>query len=189
MEIYLVRHGQSDAHHAMDPYSAVLTPWGREQAERIAARCEAWGVDLLCTSTMLRALETADAVSARLPDTERWDLDQLEDLTVDDLMGEPSAGHLVSTWSQDQLHTAREQAWNRIMAAITRIGLYAESKGLSSVVIIGHHSTINLLLLSWLGLDWRAADRLDVAVDHGSTCRLTLEEGRGPRIDWINRLP
>ncbi|MBN1399661.1 MAG: histidine phosphatase family protein [Anaerolineae bacterium] len=189
MEIYLIRHGQIDRRHAVDPYSVPLSEEGHAQAARIAAQCETWDIGLLCSSSMRRAAETADAISDRLPLTERWDLDELEDLTLDDLLGEPTAGPLVSSWTPAQLQTAYRQAYSRISGALTRIQLYAAANRLEAVAIVGHHSTISLLLLNWLGHDWRAMEQVDFRLDFCGSSKVTLDGSGKAHIDWINRAP
>ncbi|MBC7257171.1 MAG: histidine phosphatase family protein [Chloroflexi bacterium] len=187
MEFYLIRHGQADMSRAMDPYTPPLSSEGRAQAERLAEACVRWGIQFLCASTMRRAQETADAITARLPDILRWDLEELEDVTLDDLHYEPTAGQWASTWTEDQLDRAFRQVWARVMSALARIEVYAEANGIERIAIVAHGSTIALLLLNWLGLDWRARSRLEFAVAPGMTCRVTIE-GERVRIDWINTL-
>ena len=68
MIVHLVRHGQSyNTHRAPDePYPAnpPLTPIGVQQAERVAMRMAALGIDRLLTSPMLRSVETASKIAA-----------------------------------------------------------------------------------------------------------------------------
>jgi broad specificity phosphatase PhoE len=189
MEIYLIRHGHTDSRRAVDPYSPALSDQGKDQAARIAAQSQTWDIGLLCSSSMRRAAETTDIIGARLSQVERWDLDELEDLTLDDLMGEPTAGQLVSSWTPAQLRTAYRQAWSRISGALTRITLYAAANRLEAVAIVGHHSTISLLLLNWLGLDWRAMEQVDFRLDYCGSSKLTLDGSGRAHIDWINRAP
>jgi probable phosphoglycerate mutase len=62
--LYLIRHGQAE--HNLDPSAgddAALTQVGREQARRLAARLARQGVDAIYSSTMRRAIETAEAVA------------------------------------------------------------------------------------------------------------------------------
>ncbi len=187
MEFYLIRHGEADMSHATDPYTPPLSAEGRLQAERLAEACACWGIQFLCASTMRRAQETADAISARLPDILRWDLEELEDVTLDDLHYEPTAGQWASTWTEDQRDRAFRQVWSRVMGALARIEVYAMAHHLERIAIVGHGSTISLLLLNWLGWDWRARSRLEFAVSPGKSCRVIVE-GERVRIDWINAL-
>lgn len=187
MEFYLIRHGEADMSRATDPYTPPLSAEGRAQAERLAEACARWGIQFLCASTMRRAQETADAITARLPNILRWDLEDLEDVTRDDLPYEPTAGQWASTWSEDQRERAFRQVWSRVMAALARIEIYAQANQIERIAIVGHGSTITLLLYNWLGLDWRARSRLEFAVAPGRSCRLTVD-GERVRIDWINAI-
>lgn len=188
MEMYLIRHGEADRARAIDPYTVPLTPLGEIQARRVARQCQEWGIRLLYVSTMLPAQQTADAVTELMPQLARWDLEELEDFNIDDLLGEPTAGQLVSTWTEAQLSFGYERASIRVMSALTRIQLYAVSRRIGSIGIIAHGSTLQLLLLNWLGLDWRSAKSLDLSVDCGATCKVSLDGYRHVRIAWINRL-
>lgn len=194
MEIYLIRHAEVDYAGVADPSAVRLTPNGEEQARRVAEQCAAWDIQFLCASTMIRAEMTADAVSARLPDLLRWDLEELEEMSVADLEGQPMAGPLVSTWTPELLRFGLERTWVRVMAAWARIHIYAETYGIERVAIIGHGYVIKLMLLNWLGYDWRANDRFRFPVDFASSTRVTLDEGDAApgttvQFDWINRLP
>ena len=187
MQIYLARHGAADLVAAPDPYSSPLTPKGHNQARGLARCCEDWDIEFLCASTMLRAQQTADAISEAMPLAQRWDLGELEDVSLDDLMGLPSAGQLVSTWTPEQLALGRERMWIRLMGAFTRIRLFSNKQGFRRVAIVAHASTVAFLLLNCLGLDWRASDTIDLRVDHGATCRVTLRDDGRTVVDWTNR--
>jgi broad specificity phosphatase PhoE len=191
MKIYLLRHGEADATHSPDPYSAPLTTTGERQAETLARQCQEWGIDFLCTSDMRRAQQTADAISALMPEVERWDLTELEDVTVDDLMGMPTAGQLRSTWTDEQRRLGHERTWVRVMGAWTRIQLYARAHDLQQVAIVSHDTVLALLLLNWLGLDWRSLDAVELVLAPGATAAVTLDDtgASRPRIEWLNRIP
>jgi probable phosphoglycerate mutase len=67
IELVFVRHAQPDWEpdgRAVDEPS--LTPLGRQQAERVAEVLSQERVDALYTSTMRRALETAEPIAVRL---------------------------------------------------------------------------------------------------------------------------
>lgn len=187
MEVYLLLHGQAESlNRASDPYNVALTAEGLAQARRLAVACREWKVQFLCASTMLRAQQTADAIHEALPDLVRWDLDELEDLTLDDLQGEPTASQLVSTWTAAQRRLGYERLWIRLMAAWARIEIYARTYGLERVAIVGHETTVTLFLLRWLGLDWRALDQLSFLLEPGTTCKVILDGEDRVQISWIN---
>ncbi|VXB04226.1 Phosphoglycerate mutase GpmB [Microbacterium sp. 8M] len=67
--IYLVRHGEhQDAEHGLT--DGPLSPRGRRQAELIAARLSGLPLDAIWHSPLLRAAETARAISERIPSVE-----------------------------------------------------------------------------------------------------------------------
>lgn len=64
--VYLVRHGESEANlrnYAHGDENSPLTALGRDQAKRIAERCAKLPIELILSSNMLRAKETAVAIS------------------------------------------------------------------------------------------------------------------------------
>jgi broad specificity phosphatase PhoE len=192
MEIYLIRHAEVDYAGVADPSAVRLTPHGEEQAKRIAEQVAAWDVPFLCARTMIRAEMTADAVSGRLPDLLRWDLEELEELGLADMEGQPLASPLTANWTPELIAYGLERVWIRVMAAWARIRLYAETYGIERIALITHGTVIKLLLLNWLGYDWRASDRFDFPVAFASSTRVTLREGEAGttvQIDWLNRLP
>ena len=192
MEVYLIRHAEVDYSRVADPAAARLTPQGVEQARRVAEQMAAWDVQLLCASTMIRAEMTADAVTDRLPDLIRWDLEELEEVGIADLEGQPTAAPRASAWTPELLRYGLERTWIRVMAAWARIRIYTETYGIERVAIISHGYVIKLMLLNWLGYDWSTHDRFRFPVDFASSTRVTLIDGAsGPivQFDWLNRLP
>jgi broad specificity phosphatase PhoE len=185
MQLYLIRHAQPDPASAMDPHAAALSEAGRAQAQRLATACAAWGLDMLCASTLRRAEETADAIHQALPNVLRWDLEELEDLTRDDLRGLPTASHLVSTWAPEVLALGYESAWTRVMAAWARIRIYAQASGRDKVALVGHHSTVNLMLLGLLDLDWRTLASAQFDMPYAAVCRVTLPDEGPMVIEWL----
>jgi broad specificity phosphatase PhoE len=187
MEIYLIRHGAVDYDNALDFYSVSLTPEGLAQAKRVAELCQEWRIQFLCASTLNRAQQTADAISAAMPDVERWDLEEIEEINVDDLGLDPTAGPIMLTWTQEQVELANQRAWIRVMAALARIQVYAETYDLERIAIVAHVGVIQLLLLNWLGHDWRLAPRLQIMVEYAATCKVVLARDH-VQIAWVNRL-
>jgi len=187
VEIYLIRHGHVDYESAIDPYSPELSVKGVAQSDQLAQQCQGWDLQFLIASTMIRAQQTADAIERRMPDVIRWDLEKLEEMNVGDLELDPAAGPMISTWTPEQLDQARAGTWNRVMSALARIQIYAEANGLERIAIVAHGHVIKMLLLNWLGLDWRAGRRLRIPIDFGGTSKIVLEDEGGVRIEWINR--
>ncbi|HWI66425.1 MAG TPA: histidine phosphatase family protein [Symbiobacteriaceae bacterium] len=67
MELYLVRHGQSEGNIvSYDVPDGNLTSLGLRQAEEAAVRLAGEGIDLIISSPLRRALQTADALRRRI---------------------------------------------------------------------------------------------------------------------------
>lgn len=68
--LYLIRHGEAApvarAGGAADPWQAVLTDRGRAQVVALADILPGWGLDLIVTSAVPRAIETGALLAARL---------------------------------------------------------------------------------------------------------------------------
>src|SRR5436305_6080501 len=65
--IYLVRHGQVELGTSADNLGPRLSDKGRAQAELVAQRLSLLPVSVVHHSTLLRAVETAEIIAARLP--------------------------------------------------------------------------------------------------------------------------
>ena len=72
-DILLIRHGQSEPYRPGTPFPLVgghadpaLTPNGHEQAQRLADRLAAVGIDTIYVSTLRRTAQTAAPLAARL---------------------------------------------------------------------------------------------------------------------------
>jgi broad specificity phosphatase PhoE len=187
MRYYLLRHAETDVSRAVDPHNQRLTPRGQEQAARLAECCREWGVSLLVSSMMLHSLQTADAVNALLPDLERWDLTDLEDLNLDDLMGDPTASHLVSTWTPEQAQIGLARLWVRVMAMLVRVQIYAAARQRESVAIVASERVLRLILLNWLDQDWTNYDEQQFEIAPGVACQVTVVDQQ-VELDWINCL-
>jgi len=70
--IYFVRHGESESNAGgiRSGPDTPLTQRGYEQAEQIARRCANLPVEVLISSSMLRAQETAKIISEKIGKTD-----------------------------------------------------------------------------------------------------------------------
>ncbi|NLT73071.1 MAG: hypothetical protein GXX94_02595 [Chloroflexi bacterium] len=186
MEIhfYLIREGDTDPSGATDPYSAPLTEAGIASVKRWATIAREWRLDMLCVSTLRAALDTGDLIEPGTVGV-RWDLTELDDLALDDLNYDPRATHLVSTWTDEQMEQGLISLWTRLTAAYARILLYAETYNLHAVGIVASERVLNLLLLNWLGADWRQARHVRLSFAGSPVCRVTLADEKGATIEWL----
>ena len=187
MRVYLARYGDTQSTGILDPYSVPLSAAGQEQATDLAAASVTWDVQLICASVTQAAQESADVVSASLPYVERWDVDEIEDMNVDDLLGEPTASPHVSAWTDEQLALGIQRTWVRTMAFLSRLLLYAEDNDVATCLVISGPDVAELMLLNWLGHDWRSRDRLSLQLDPGAAACVDVLPGGEARIVWRNR--
>ncbi|MCE5259743.1 MAG: histidine phosphatase family protein, partial [Chloroflexi bacterium] len=150
MEYYLLRHGHVNEAAAMDPYTAPLSAAGVVEARALAEACVGWGVEFLCVSTAVRAEQTADFIQQRLPDVLRWDLKELESLSVDDMEGQVIFSSNPKRWTSAQYRYGIERSWVRLVAALARIEIYASAWKLERIALVTHPDIINLCLYNWL---------------------------------------
>ena len=185
MELYLIRNADTDPERATDPYSVPLSPLGCEQARRLGARSAAWDLQMLCVSPMRRGMDTADPINEARPNLVRWDLQELEDLSLDDLNYEPGATHLVATWNEDQIARGYFSMWARVTAAYTRILLYAQSHGIERIGIVADETALNLVIALLLGLDWSLLRQARMSFAACRVCRATVVDGEPTVIAWL----
>lgn len=182
---YLIREGDTDPSRSMDPYNMPLTPAGVQSMQRWAACSRDWGLQMLCSSTLRPALDTADLLEHNAHVAVRWDLAELEDLALDDLNYDPRATHLVSTWTPEQMEQGLISLWTRLVPAYARILLYAQTYGLESVAIVASERVLNLLLACWLEADWRQTLHARFSFESTPVCRVTLDDGIPVQIAFL----
>jgi broad specificity phosphatase PhoE len=188
--VHLVRHGQAyNTHRPPDePYPAnpPLTPIGVRQAERVAARLAALGIDRLVSSPMLRCVETADAVA-------RASGQRVEVLTVA-YEHRQSEGYLC--WGSREILTRYpdlvmpedfgvddwpygEETLESAVARAERFRVWlraqADSQRWRQVAIVTHGAITRLILERLLGLAPLALSTL--VLDNSSLCSLRLADG------------
>lgn len=182
---YLIREGDTDPARSMDPYNMPLTPTGVRSMQRWAACSRDWQLQMLCSSTLRPALDTADLLEHHGHVPVRWDLTELEDLVLDDLNYDPRATHLVSTWTAEQVEQGLISLWTRLVPAYARILLYAQTYGLQNIAIVASERVLNLLVACWLEADWRQLLRVRFSFESTPVCRVTLDDGIAVNIEYL----
>jgi len=160
VEIYLIRHGEINPDGTAD---SPLSELGHTQAKAVGRKCQKWGVQLLCVSTMLRAQQTADEIQAMLPTAPRIDLAGLEEVNI------------------------TNPEWERVVNALTHIQSFAEVENINRVAIIAHGGVIMVSLLHWLGLGPQVVNRVRFGFSNCGTTKVTLGGGFPFRVAWVNR--
>lgn len=192
VDIFLFRHAHVDyAPPAQNIADTPLTLLGHRMSARLAERCDEWDLQHLFVSTMLRAQQTADAISQRFPDIPRLDMPEFEETSIKDLEGYPGAlpPEDLNAWEIERWIYARIPRKERVEAGWEKVRHITDELGLERVAIISHFGPLNVLLrlfLSedadclrdcWFDLDWTST----------SCLRYQSEGGWGERwIRWIN---
>jgi broad specificity phosphatase PhoE len=188
LDVYLCRHSHVDygPGGSSTPQTA-LTPVGQQMAARLAERCEAWDLQYLFASTMLRAQQTADAISARWPALPRLDLPEFEETHLGDLQDYP--GELPSddvlTWQMEHFRHGNRQLFRRVSAGWQKVlGIVAQAN-LERIAIVGHGGTLNGLLRLFQGCTAESFGRCWFEFDWTATCGVRFTDGYC-WVRWVN---
>src|SRR5690606_22887808 len=96
--LYFVRHGETDPNRQRimqgRRVNAPLNRNGRMQADALAQRFSDIPLNAIYSSSLLRAIETADAVARRHPHVPRYRLDGLDEMCWGVFEGEPWSDRL-----------------------------------------------------------------------------------------------
>lgn len=163
MKVYLIRHGEVNPDGTIDP---PLSERGHAQAKAVGRRCQEWGVQLLCVSTMLRAQQTADEIQAVSSIVPRLNLTGLEEVYLGDL---------------DNLDC------ERVVDALSYIRAFTEAENFNCVAIIAHGGTIMMSLLHWLGLDLQVVRTVRFGFSNCGSTKVVLGGEVPLLIEWVNR--
>jgi broad specificity phosphatase PhoE len=187
-DIYLFRH----AHVDYAPPNRItehnpLTPLGHRMAEQLAERCDAWDLQYLFVSPMLRAQQTADAISERFPDLPREVLPEFAESSIDDMVdfrGTPPSDDM-REWTAERYAHANVRLLERVMVGFEKVQGTIAAHGLERVAIVCHGGPINFLLRYFLGEVDLDAVRTWFYLDWATTCCLRIEEERR-WVLWVN---
>lgn len=153
MELYLVRHGQTDG--TTNPADPPLTALGREQAAALGEALAGVRFDLIAASHLTRAVETAAAVARRQPDSPQILIDPAfaECGTPEDFFQSPET--LRNIWKNVQVDRLSlpqfENDRARADACLERIRSLAfrEENAPENLLIVAH-GTFNAYLIGGL---------------------------------------
>lgn len=194
MELYLIRHGESDIPPDTFQNDFPLSALGRNQAAEVAKRFRDVRVDHLMTTPYLRTMETAEAI-ARVTGVEAIEEPGLgsfraggfHDVQVSKAREaypewfektyplqsyELAGGESAAAFFERVTEAFVEKVWER----------YTESRDLN-VVVVCHEETVNALLHHFLGLTFFGFQTFKL--DHTSITRVNSRQHR-PRITAVN---
>jgi 2,3-bisphosphoglycerate-dependent phosphoglycerate mutase len=158
VELLLVRHAlPMTILQAEGPADPGLTPSGHRQAADLAAYLAGQHVDLLVTSPLRRAAETARPVAEALGLTPEACDDLAESdryshtyVPMEEMRRDRRLAAAVAAAVADQPHETREEFDARVCRATERV---IEANPGRRVVVVGHGGVINAYLASILGLE------------------------------------
>ncbi len=188
VDIYLFRHSHVDyAQPNRITAHNPLTPLGHRMAERLAQRCDGWDLQYLFVSTMLRAQQTADAISERYPSLPRQDLPEFAESSIDDLIaydGTPPPEDM-REWEEEHYVYANARLLERVTVGFEKVQHVIATRELERVAIVSHGGPINFLLRHFLGAVESGPMRTWFSLDWATTCCLRLSEERR-WVRWVN---
>lgn len=183
LELWLVRHGESEGNLRGDGSDTPLSPRGQQQAARLRARLEDYPFDLVCSSDLIRCRETAALalpgrevqLDPRLREREEEAPHAAIELSA--LSPEALAALLQPAHEAPQVESAAEfrARVERWFSSLPREG---------RVIAFTHQLLIRELLARRV---WAGIARLPVEIGNASLTRLQFDH-EGPRILGINDL-
>lgn len=162
MKLILVRHGQTDG---SDRYFGrtdnELNAVGREQAEGLRRRLVGEKINAVYTSTLKRAIATAETIAAgrgleitRCPELDEVDFGKIEGMTYEEICRQyPTIAAGWGDWNAQIEFPGGESASlfnQRVVRFLERLESHKDDE---TVVVVGHGGPFRLLLCHLLGLD------------------------------------
>lgn len=178
--LYFVRHGETDynRYRVMQGrrINSSLNELGRRQAEALAQRFADESLDAIYTSSLRRAIETADALSKHHPEVPRYRLSGLDEMSWGVYEGEPWSDRLQSMletmyarWNAGDYDFRVEEGESiyevqrRARGAVDRI---LEAHTGETVLVVSHGRLLRVLLATLLEVGLERMDEFK----HANTC-------------------
>jgi len=161
LKLILVRHGQTDG---SDRYygrtDTELNAVGREQAEGLRRRLAGEKIDAIYSSTLKRAIATAETIAAgrgpeitRCPELDEVDFGQIEGMTYEEICRQyPTVAAGWTDWSSQLEFPGGESASlfaQRVVRFLERLKNHNDDE---TILVVGHGGPFRLLLCHLLGL-------------------------------------
>jgi broad specificity phosphatase PhoE len=198
VKLYLVRHGQTELNRDRrfrGLTRAPLNDRGRLEARGAAAILKGSGVDVVRSSPVPRALETAaiiaESLGAHVETDEGFtdvDYGQWQGLTVEEV-GERFGPEMLESWKKDpgsfvfpdgdSMRSVRD----RLRPAIEGLAGGADDR----VVVVSHLAVLKVCFVLTLELPFEYFWR--IGLDNGSVSHFTYTPERGFVLEWWNRAP
>lgn len=194
MELYLVRHGESEIPVDRVQHDYPLSELGREQAQRVGERFRGVRPDRLVTTPFNRTRETARAIAATT-DVEPAEAPGLGAIDPGDLARVPYSQRKErwpEFWSRppnpalDYSHFGGESAqgfYERVTAAFVEDVWERHWREPLTIIVVSHAETINVILHHLLRMPYEGWMAFNI--DHTGVSLLDVRLER-PRIRYVN---
>ncbi|MEM3031190.1 MAG: histidine phosphatase family protein [Candidatus Micrarchaeia archaeon] len=172
MRLLLVRHGETDHNRLgvmQGQMQTRLSEAGRRQAQILADVLSREKIDAIYSSTLLRAIETAEAIAARHPHLKVQTAPELNERCYGVLEGMPIA-EMRRRWPDEfeeglewEIFSRPEKGehyWDVQNRAVPFILSLARKHSNQTIVVVSHGDTNRVILASLLGL--KGADKYTV---------------------------
>lgn len=193
IDVFLFRHSHVDYRPPIELTAHnPLTPLGHRLAALLAERCDEWDLQHLFVSTMPRAQQTADAISARFPGLPRLNMPEFCESNADDLadFDGPLPPEDMNAWQDAHFAHANLRTWERVARGWEQMHRIIAEKGLERVAVVSHGGAINIMVRlflgqqditrlrsAWFEVDWTATTCLRYGSDYA---------GVGRSVRWVN---
>ena len=178
MNIYLIRHGRQNS--KLCNVDVELSPEGREQADLVGKRLQTYHIDVVYSSQLIRAKETADIINKylnkprvieeRIQEANFGTMTGMTNEAIDEKYGDYLAQR--STMTTDMTYPDGENCqmvYERAKAGLDDIVKDSLEKGYENICIVTHGGVLRALVTGIMGApykNWLAVGRLKTAVFH-----------------------
>ena len=162
-KLYLIRHGQSEWNilsKVQGLKDANLTNIGREQARKLGKRLIDENIDIIFSSDLSRALETAEIISSMInkPVVESKEIQEInfgpwEGLTLAEIQKKYKEEYLIWMKKPDKFKLEGAETLdnlkNRVMKYVEKVLIENKDK---NIAIVSHNATLKIIILNLLGM-------------------------------------
>ena len=162
-KLYLIRHGQSEWNilsKVQGQKDANLTNIGREQARKLGKRLIDENIDIIFSSDLSRALETAEIISSMInkPVVESKEIQEInfgpwEGLTLAEIQKKYKEEYLIWMKKPDKFKLEGAETLdnlkNRVMKYVEKVLIENKDK---NIAIVSHNATLKIFILNLLGM-------------------------------------
>lgn len=174
MELLLVRHGE-DSYNNVENIDKSLSEIGVRRARALGKLLKNKGVDVIFTSPMKRAYETAMIIS---------DITGIKVVVSDELIERKSStdSNLVSFDGNDEDMETHSDMMFRATRLLIKLKEYEESK----IVLISHNEILNVLLHEMLQIGFESFPMFNL--EPCSITKIIVTNFRATKVEYVNSI-